>query len=312
LNIVALSMIGNEADVVECFVRHTLTVVDRLVVILHRSVDGTAQILNALREEGLPVQIEHARFAGFNQGAELTHAANLQFALAEAEHRVEFIVLLDADEFLKLPSRDYLYRALPAVPPGYYAASRWQNYLPMPGDDLSNAHTLRAITHCRQDESEIYYKVILGPAFARDQAMLLEGSHCVMRNTEEGLVGTPLIELKAIRLGHFPVRSAFQMARKARIGEMAKRLQTGARIAGLGEHWQGLREQVDKIGGDSFESLRAIAFHYPQTRSADVAIDEQAIVHSPIPSSFDLRYAHLIRYDLKEILRDWAGEGPAS
>jgi hypothetical protein len=55
LKIVALAMIGNEADVVECFVRHTLTMVDRLVIILHRSVDGTAEIVNALYEEGLPV-----------------------------------------------------------------------------------------------------------------------------------------------------------------------------------------------------------------------------------------------------------------
>jgi hypothetical protein len=214
-------------------------------------------------------------------------------------------VPLDADEFLKLPLSDYLYRALPAVPRDYYAASRWQNYLPMNVADLTNTHTLRAITHCRRDDPELHFKVILNPAFLNSQALVLEGTHCVMLNTPDGLVGAPLMELKAIRLAHFPVRSAFQMRRKARIGALAKSLQADAHVAGLGEHWRGLSEWAGKANGDSFDQWRSIAFHYPQTRWADVAINEQMVSHQTIPCDFDLQYAHMIRRDLDEIVQDW-------
>ena len=40
-----IAMVRNEADVVEAFVRHNLSILDALVVIDHGSVDGTAGIV---------------------------------------------------------------------------------------------------------------------------------------------------------------------------------------------------------------------------------------------------------------------------
>ena len=305
MKIVALSMIGNEADIVECFVRHTLTLVDRLVVILHRSVDGTAEIVSALKAEGLALEIERAWFAGFSQGAELTRAAKSLLAHADPAVRADYVVLLDADEFLKVPSQDYLYRALPAVPGGFYAAARWQNYLPMRAEDLANTHSLRAITHCREDDPPPYYKAMLNPNFLEHRASVCEGMHCVMWESQGSHKPAPLIELKAIRLAHFPVRSSFQLARKAHIGVLAKRLKSEGVAGGLGAHWQGLREQFDTHAEIGFERLRSIAFHYPQTFGSDVAIDERVIADSPIACSFELRYTLLMRTNLEDILADW-------
>ena len=305
VKIVAVSMIGNEADVVECFVRHTLKLVDRLVIILHRSVDGTADIVRSLKEEGLPIQIEPVRFEGFSQGREMSFVAKALLAHTDHTIRANYVVPLDADEFLKLPSADYLQRALPAVPGEYFAATRWQNYFPMQVDDLINAHTLRAITHCRQDDNDPCYKVMLSPGFLHDRASLFEGSHCVMWETQTGHKPAPCIELKAIRLAHFPVRSRFQLARKAHIGALAKSLTSGNATAGLGTHWQGLLEQVTTHTDMTFERLQSVAFHYPQTFCADGAIDESMIAHSPMACNFDLRYSHLIRTDLEGILADW-------
>lgn len=305
MNIVAISMIGNEADVVECFVRHTLTFVDRLVIILHRSVDGTADIVRSLKEEGLPVQIEPVRFEGFSQGAEMSHLAKALFALTDSTKRAKYVVPLDADEFLKLPSKDYLYRALPAVPGEYFAAARWQNYLPMRVEDLANANTLKALTYCRNDDTNPIYKVMLNASFLHDQANLLEGSHCVMLEAPGGGTTAPCMELKAIRLAHFPVRSPFQLVRKAHIGALAKSLKSEHAIEGLGTHWQGLLEQVRTHTDMTFKQLRSVAFHYPQTYAADGVIDERVIAHSPIACNFEMHYSHLIRTDLAGIMADW-------
>ena len=58
MRLVGVSMVRNEADIIEAFVRHNAAVLDALVVVDHGSVDGTREILFALRDEGLPLAIE--------------------------------------------------------------------------------------------------------------------------------------------------------------------------------------------------------------------------------------------------------------
>ena len=52
MKIVGISMIRNDADIVEPFVRHALRVLDHLFVIVHCPQDGTGEILSALHAEG--------------------------------------------------------------------------------------------------------------------------------------------------------------------------------------------------------------------------------------------------------------------
>ena len=46
--IAIVSMVRNEADVIESFVRHNLQVADALYIIDHASTDGTGEILQQL------------------------------------------------------------------------------------------------------------------------------------------------------------------------------------------------------------------------------------------------------------------------
>ena len=52
------AMLRNEADVVESFVRHNLSLLDGLLVVDHGWSDGTSEILDALIAEGLPLEVE--------------------------------------------------------------------------------------------------------------------------------------------------------------------------------------------------------------------------------------------------------------
>ena len=56
--IIAVSLIADCADIIESFVRHTLTYADEMLVIDHAAADGTGDVLHALYEEGLPLCIE--------------------------------------------------------------------------------------------------------------------------------------------------------------------------------------------------------------------------------------------------------------
>ena len=57
--IAAISMVRNEADVIESFVRHTLRFADRLYITDHRSEDATREILSALVSESLPILVTY-------------------------------------------------------------------------------------------------------------------------------------------------------------------------------------------------------------------------------------------------------------
>lgn len=65
--IISISMVKNEADVIESFVRHTMSFVDMMLVADHSSTDKTPEILRRLREEGLPLFVRRIYAAGYVQ-----------------------------------------------------------------------------------------------------------------------------------------------------------------------------------------------------------------------------------------------------
>jgi len=72
MKIVGISMIRNDADIVEPFVRHALRVLDHLFVIVHCPQDGSSEILSALHAEGLPMTLVFDGEPAFLQGERLT------------------------------------------------------------------------------------------------------------------------------------------------------------------------------------------------------------------------------------------------
>ena len=57
-----LAMVKNEGDIIESFVRHSLNYVDKLFVVLQPSIDGTDDILKALKGERLAIEIINNAF----------------------------------------------------------------------------------------------------------------------------------------------------------------------------------------------------------------------------------------------------------
>lgn len=56
--VVIITMVRNEEDIIESFIRHCNLFADDILVIDHDSIDSTSEILYKLREEGLPLHIE--------------------------------------------------------------------------------------------------------------------------------------------------------------------------------------------------------------------------------------------------------------
>ena len=70
--IIAISMVKNEADIIESMVRYTLNYADYLLIKEHNSTDDTRKILELLKEEGLALEIYDCNVEGHNQSDVMT------------------------------------------------------------------------------------------------------------------------------------------------------------------------------------------------------------------------------------------------
>lgn len=221
--IAVVSMVRDEADVIESFVRHNLTVADALYIIDHASNDGTSDILAALVDEGLPLAV--TRYDGVAQiQAELLTALMAQ-AFADG---ADLVLPLDADEFIWPEAGGTLATAratLQALPTQavYAWLGQWDCTLVMPetgADRLLFARPARRVAHPAS-----IGKVFVGRAayeVTRAQhGRLLQGNHQFVIDGTDGPSRIVPKEVSNLFLAHFPWRSAEQAAAKEAIGWIA-------------------------------------------------------------------------------------------
>lgn len=286
--IVSVSMVKNEEDVIEAFVRHHCRFLDGMVVLDNLSQDGTRSILRRLREEGLPLVVADDHETGFEQGRKITALARRVLD----EEEPDLVLLLDADEFLMAADGQGDPRALlEALPADAQHLIPWRSYIPMPDDDPDEAYVPRRLRHVRPDEVEKLWKVMLPGTLARRSDWSIgNGNHTL------GMLGDGPAprenRVASLRLAHFPIRSAEQLQRKVCIGWL-NLLSEWDRPPGEGFHWEELFQKLK--AGQAFgpEELRAAALMYSLPGGAEAA----GVSLLPVPESqlggVRLRYAHL-------------------
>jgi len=293
MRLVGVSMVRNEADIIEAFVRHNAAVLDALVVVDHGSVDGTREILFALGDEGLPLAIEQDHELAQRQPEILTRAARAAFAQG-----ADVVFPLDADEFLKIPDRALLEQVLENLPAGLNGALHWQTYVPddaqsPPGQSLSAARRRLAV------ERHGLHKLVLTRAFASDADTALgPGSHTIISRCGELHAPSHLARLRAdvVALAHLPVRSARQLELKVTIGWLAHRAASRSDID-LAFHWRELYDAFRRTGPPSPSELCAIAANYGVARARWLSVDDIPLIEDPLPPVAPSRYDHLIFAD---------------
>jgi len=222
VKIVGVSMVRNEADVIEVFVRHNLAFLDALVVIDHGSADETLGILKSLAKERLPLKLLANEDSRFLQAEAVTDVTRRLIEQSDAD----VVLPLDADEFVKTPSRDALERALEAIPANAYGQLHWQNYVP----DFSRPEPdpRRAIASARRATSELHglYKVAVTRTFAaRPRAVLTQGLHRVAPH-----VAAPVdrfdpharLRPESVAIAHLPLRSVEQYVVKVAVKKLGR------------------------------------------------------------------------------------------
>lgn len=230
MKLVAVSVVKNEADVIEAFVRHTCAWVDHHLVFDHDSTDGTREILAALLREGLSLSVYTDDQLGKLQQARSNHLTRL----AAAELGADWIFPLDADEFLTGPGRPALEKTLASLVPSTPASLRMLNYYSTATDDPAQINPVLRLTHCERNQGHTIKVAIPAPLALETGVTASMGSHTLQRETRE-IPATPLPP--EFQLAHFPLRSPSQEAKRIVLAELQK-LSRGRAHAGLDLHYR--------------------------------------------------------------------------
>ena len=221
MKIWGVSMVRNEEDIVEAFVRHNLTILDGMLVVDHNSTDRTPAILTALCAERLPLVVKRHGAPGYLQAEITTSAAREVFARTPAD----FVFPLDADEFLKVGSRAELERYLGSLPPDVHPRFDWPTYAP-PFDGISR-HVVACARAARRLTGRAggMGKIAVARSFAAiPGAYIGQGNHeAYVGNKPQTAGRLPMVRAPAaFCVAHLPARSVVQHTKKFGVRRLAR------------------------------------------------------------------------------------------
>ena len=308
--LVGLSMVRNESDIIETFVRHNLTLLNELHVVDHNSSDNTREILTLLKQEGLPIHIYHYNELEYSQERILNQM--IQHILNN-DANIDYIFPLDADELIYCPSREILHYFLSLIPQGRVGMYTWRGYLPS-----STEYDPDFICHFTDQRKEkiLTPKVIIPRAIA-ETCILTIGSHYMIDRDGKEIKSTvfiepnnqqfyywfinrfnaEFIETDDLWLGHYPIRSTIQQIKKV----LEKSITMVMEKKGYRDSaWENqLRDLLAHNLDISLDELRLIAYNYRASDEKQIQIACQQPLRS---TKLALKYQHLINNDPLPVL----------
>ncbi len=280
-------MVRNEADVIELFVRHNLGFVDQMIIVDHLSIDATREILHALKTEGAPIEIVKETNPIFTQGATLTR----EMKRAVGEHGADWIIPLDADEFLGSDNGDVrtIFEGLSPEKP--YQVP-WRTYVPRAEDALDDPFLFARIPYRRKIEPEITYKALIPRSIAlMEGASLLAGSHSVRDRSGRKSRKLEASDPAGLFLAHFPARSCNQLTEKVLILSLSY-IAAARKNSQSGWHYRDMFKNIQDEGGIPPEDLAEYGRAYALPENLRDA--PQEFLKDPLASSVsasELRYS---------------------
>lgn len=230
LSLAAVAMVRNEADILPDFLAHCAALFDRLIVMDHRSTDGSGEILRVAQARGgLDMEILGSGVRGYYQ-ASITNFLVRRALSAGAD----WVLPLDADEFVDVPDRRALEALLASQPEGA-CVFRWRNLAPDRPGRWERFEVVGDYWH--RSAPSPWGKVALSRRFAEryPRFWLRLGNHDVL--PEPG-APQPVPLPEAGEYLHIPIRSVERLTAKLEGGIAAYRARE--KRGPEGSHWSDL------------------------------------------------------------------------
>lgn len=301
MKIISTSMVKNEADIIESFVRYNCNIYDGMLILDNGSTDNTLKILKLLKDEGLPVFIFEDNDREFHD----VKKRNGMLLKAINDFNADIVVPLDADEFLA-SKKGNPRKILENIEPDTFYLVKWKTYVPDFSENENNGFIPSKITHTRDDNLEEFYKVIVPKKIvAKFNARMNMGCHDLIYDDKykdkiKRVYNTDLF------LAHFPVRSKEQLYSKVTVGWIYTQ-SNPERLKNQGYHW---REIFNKFKeNEKIENEDAVNFAKKYAlKNVETEIN---LKKDPIDISFckniEIKYTHDEVKPLKNLLEscDW-------
>ncbi|WP_354190546.1 glycosyltransferase family 2 protein [Arthrobacter sp. UYCu712] len=280
-------MVKNEEDIIEAFVRYNLRSIDHMFIADNLSTDGTMDILQALKAEGLALTITTDDDQAYKQNAKMT----AMYRRAFQENDFEYVFLLDADEFLELDREEMIsLRETHGSGAAFYVPRTGYLY----AGEVVEGHgtSLFDVMSITDTEPESDKSMIFHEAAKCRRFRIGIGSHHIRDWSQSD---GPRVSVKPERdfalIRHFPIRSVDQYLRKSLLGWFALQLRkSGANQPKrtVGSHWRTqyrlILEQNCKVGPEEL-----IANMYGDRYA------ERCGKMDALSGDFELKYPHLMR-----------------
>ncbi len=275
MRIAGVSIVKNECDIIEVFVRRNWLLLDFLFVVDNISQDSTMEILTLLCNEQ-PSRLKAISAFYLNHQQEQMMTSVIHSLAIDGDYDIFFP--LDADEILRAPNRESLEKELFELPLGTIGALEWKTYVPTSDQNAKEVDPTTRIYKRRKNELTTVHKVVIPSYMAASPGFRLErGNHNASIDKE------PLkaVVLEECWLAHFPVRSSEQIASKALLGEWALRGKaTRADIEG--NHWQRLARQLVVDSHLTPLQLEQIGCDYGRVDNDNTVLE---LISDPLPSN---------------------------
>jgi predicted O-methyltransferase YrrM len=213
--IYSITMVKNEIDIIEIFIRYNLNFLDKMMILDNGSTDGTLEIILELIREGLPIDLAFDHNPAYIQAEIIT---SLMYNTIE-KYNPDFILPLDADEFIATYKNVDIKKTIAGFPEDSLTYLSWITYVPTVKDNLDETNILRRISHRRSVQHNYDEKVLIPTALAKKQkVMIKQGSHDLKKI--DGVTWKKN-SIETLSLAHYPVRSVDQMKSKYLVGWLA-------------------------------------------------------------------------------------------
>ena len=211
MNIISFTMVNNESEIIESFIRYNSNFVDEMVIIDNGCTDNTITIVNYLKKEGYNITVYDESLEAYNQ----FRLDNKYLRKIIHEKNADIIIPLDADEFLigmeKNPRTILEGLSLDRV---YYV--NWQWYVMTEQDDKEENFIPRRMKYCLKkpawnysDGTPVTKAIIPAKYFDKMNLTMAMGHHTVFGNDK-----AIIEELPDIRFAHYRAISEEQLVYK--------------------------------------------------------------------------------------------------
>ena len=274
--IFSISMVKNEMDIIESFVRYNTNILDGMIILDNGSTDNTVKVLKLLKNEGLPIFIFEDHDNEFNQAVKI----NQLLLKAVNEFNADIVVPLDADEFLISSNKENPREILEKIGHDSFYQVKWKTYMPNLDNNEQEKFIPAKLTFARYGAEEMHKVIIPNELVKNYMVKISSGNHNLIYNPKYKESIKPVLSTD-LRIAHFPIRSREQITSKISVGWINE-LCNIKRTKRQSWHWHKMFDSLKKNGKIENGDIINFAKEY----SSDSELSEIKIKEDPVNLSF--------------------------